>query len=301
MATLYVNEQGSVVGVDGGYYVVKQKNDLLRKIPKETLEAITLFGNVHMTEPCVQECLRRGIAVNYFSANGAYFGRLTSTRHIKAERLRMQVHFSENEELCLQFAKKIVAAKIHNQMVVCRRYQRKQEAEDCLKQMKLAENKIDQCQNREEVMGYEGIAAREYFKALARLVQPAFRFNGRTRMPPKDAFNSMLSLGYTMLLYEIYGEVENRGLTPYIGVLHKNQEGHPALASDLMEEYGYRVQKSAFEALLDQKMFVKLRSEIPKVIDEKEDCVKIYRLKGVSETVTWGNMQEVSDDEMIFI
>ncbi len=106
MATLYVNESGSVIGVDGGYYVVKQKNDLLRKIPKETLEAITLFGNVHMTEPCVQECLRRGIAVNYFSANGAYFGRLTSTRHIKAERLRMQVHFSENEELCLQFDKK---------------------------------------------------------------------------------------------------------------------------------------------------------------------------------------------------
>ena len=226
MATLYVNESGSVIGVDGGYYVVKQKNDLLRKIPKETLEAITLFGNVHMTEPCVQECLRRGIAVNYFSANGAYFGRLTSTRHIKAERLRMQVHFSENEELCLQFAKKIVAAKIHNQMVVCRRYQKNKEAEYFLHKMKLAENKIAQCQNR---------------------------------------------------------------------------EGHPALASDLMEEYGYRVQKSAFEALLDQKMFVKLRSEIPKVIDEKEDCVKIYRLKGVSETVAWGNMQEVSDDEMIFI
>ena len=69
----------------------------------------------------------------------------------------------------------------------------------------------------------------------------------------------------------------------------------------LLESFGRRVQKSAFEALLDKKMFVKLRSEIPKVIDEKEDCVKIYRLKGVSETVTWGNMQEVSDDEMIFI
>ena len=75
MATLYLNESGSVVGVDGGYYVVKQKNDLLRKIPKETLEAITLFGNVHLTEPCVQECLRHGIAVNYFSAKGVYFGR----------------------------------------------------------------------------------------------------------------------------------------------------------------------------------------------------------------------------------
>ena len=79
----------------------------------------------------------------------------------------MQVHFSENEEFCLEFAKKIVAAKIHNQMVVCRRYQRNKEAEDCLRQMKLAENKISCCQSREEVMGYEGIAAREYFKALA--------------------------------------------------------------------------------------------------------------------------------------
>lgn len=68
-----------------------------------------------------------------------------------------------------------------------------------------------------------------------------------------------------------------------------------------LEQYGYRVQKSAFEALLDQKTFVKLQTEIPKLVNENEDCVKIYRLKGVSETVTWGNMQEISDEEIIFI
>ena len=106
MSFLYVNEPGAVVGLEGGYYVVKQKDGLKRKIPKETLESVTFFGNAHMAESCVRECLLRGIPVNYFSAGGSYFGRLSSTRYIKADRLRQQGHCSENETFCLEFSKK---------------------------------------------------------------------------------------------------------------------------------------------------------------------------------------------------
>lgn len=99
-------------------------------------------------------------------------------------------------------------------------------------------------------MGCEGNAAKNYFAALPKLVQPEFRFSGRTKQPPKDAFNSMLSLGYTMLLYEIYSEIENRGLTPYIGFLHSDRDGHPALASDLMEEWRSVIVDSAVLSLV---------------------------------------------------
>lgn len=67
-----------------------------------------------------------------------------------------------------------------------------------------------------------------------------------------------------------------------------------------LERYGYRVQKSAFEAMLDQRGYLQLKAEIPGLIAE-EDCVKIYRLKGVSETTAWGEMKEISDDEVIII
>ena len=80
-------------------------------------------------------------------------------------------------------------------------------------------------------------AARAYFRGLAKLVDPAFAFQGRSKRPPKDPFNSMLSLGYSLLMNVVYGELENKGLNPYFGMMHRDREKHPTLASDLMEEW----------------------------------------------------------------
>ncbi len=71
--------------------------------------------------------------------------------------------------------------------------------------------------NLEQIMGYEGNAARQYFAALSKMIKEDFKFSGRNKRPPRDAFNSIISLGYTILMYEIMGEIENRGITPYIG------------------------------------------------------------------------------------
>lgn len=86
-------------------------------------------------------------------------------------------------------------------------------------------------------MGYEVNAAREYFKALSSLIKKEFYFHGRSKRPPKDPFNSKISLEYTILMYEIVGELENKGISPYIGFMHSDIERHPTLASDLLEEW----------------------------------------------------------------
>ncbi len=98
-------------------------------------------------------------------------------------------------------------------------------------------SKLPQCSTIEEIMGYEGAAARSYFSALGNLIDPDFYFEKRTRRPPLDPFNSMISLGYSVILNEIYGKLEGKGLNPYFGVLHQDHEKHPTLASDLMEEW----------------------------------------------------------------
>ena len=91
--------------------------------------------------------------------------------------------------------------------------------------------------DEKELMGCEGFAARNYFNGLAKVIDPKFALNVRNRRPPRDPFNSMLSLGYSILLNEIYGQIEAKGMNAYFGMLHADREQHPTLASDLMEEW----------------------------------------------------------------
>lgn len=239
MSYLYVNEQGARIGVDGGYITVQMKNDLLRKIPSETLENISLFGNVSITTQAMQRCLKLGITLNFFSSNGRYYGHLTPTARCRITRQRKQFAMTEEDNFVQAFTREILGAKIHNQKVVLKRYLTKQTPEilAAVKQIENAERKLCRCESLDEMKGYEGIAARYYFAALSEIIESDFKFFGRNRMPPKDPFNSMLSLGYTLLMHEIYGLIEGHGLNAYAGFLHQDREKHPTLASDLMEEW----------------------------------------------------------------
>ena len=239
MSCLYITENGSKVAVKGGHFIVECQDGSERLVPKETLESIVIFGNVYLTVPCIKECLERGIAVSMFSTKGKYFGRIESTNHVNAKRLKQQVYLSDQEEMRVQFSKKIILNKIHNQRVLLTRYQRStgKNIQENIQAIKIHENKISHCTNIEQTMAYEGNAPRQYYAPISKMIKEDFKFSGRNKRPPRDAFNSMISLGYTILMYEIMGEIENRGITPYIGFMHKDIERHPTLASDLLEEW----------------------------------------------------------------
>ena len=122
MSYLYVCEQGATIGYEANRFQVKYKNDLLKSVPAETLEMIEVFGNIQMTTQCMTECLKKGVSVIYYSANGAYYGRLISTNHVNVGRQRKQAAMSE--ELKSNLARKMIDAKIRNQCVILRRYTR---------------------------------------------------------------------------------------------------------------------------------------------------------------------------------
>ena len=251
MSYLYVSEQGSTISINANRFEVKCKDGMLRSIPAETLEMIEVFGKIQMTTQCMEECLKRGISVIFFSTGGAYYGRLISTNHVNVARQRKQAALSE--DFCAVLARNIVQAKIHNQVVVLRRYARTTgiDVEDAVSMMQILSGKIDSCTCTDQIMGFEGAAARRYFEALGRLIVPEFRFSGRNRRPPRDPFNSLISLGYSVILNEIYGKLEGKGLNPYFGVLHKDREKHPTLASDLMEEWRAVIADSLAMSLLN--------------------------------------------------
>lgn len=237
MSYLYVCEQGAVIGCEANRFQVRYKDGMLKSVPGETLEVIEIFGKVQLTTQCMTECLKRGITVLFYSSNGAYYGRLISTNHVNVARQRSQAALKE--EFKAGLARRIIRAKIRNQTVILRRYARKQAAavDGAVSEMLRLVEKLDWTGDTEKIMGYEGMAARVYFAALGGLVDREFCFKGRSKRPPKDPFNSLISLGYSILLGEIYGKLEGKGLNPYFGVLHKDREKHPTLASDLMEEW----------------------------------------------------------------
>lgn len=238
MSYLYVNENGAVIGIEANQFYVKYKNGMTKMIPAETLESITVLGKVQLSTQCVEACLRRGIPVAYFSKGGVYFGRLSSTGHINAQRQRKQSLLYDTD-FALEFSRKIVSAKMKNQSVVAKRYAggKTEKAEGLLREMKICQRKSLEASSIRQLMGYEGQCAKRYFELLSLCINPEFSFSGRNKRPPRDEFNSMISLGYSILMNEIYSKIELKGLNPYFGFMHRDAENHPTLASDLMEEW----------------------------------------------------------------
>ena len=224
MSILYIDKSDCVIGKQDNRITVKYKDGMVRAIPVESIDGITLLGYAQVTTQCIQECLKKGISLSYFSKGGHYFGRLSSTGHIKASLQRKQAGLYD-QPFALELSKKIIFAKIHNQIVVLRRYSKStnHKISDIELHMKSALRKVNYVKSIEELMGYEGSAAKYYFKGLSICID--------------DAFNSILSLGYSILMNELYGEIEIKGLNAYFGFLHRDAEKHPTLASDMMEEW----------------------------------------------------------------
>jgi len=240
MTVLYVTEPGTIIRMSEGQVVIETKNGLRKFIPIETLENVILFGSTHITTDTLITFLTKGINITYLSHSGKFFGRTESTKHINILRQRSQFKLGENKEFSLQLTKRILFSKINNQKVLLRRYNRHRNiksVQENINYMDIIQTKLINSDNIEQILGYEGIASRIYFKSLGQLVNNNFKFYSRSKMPPRDPFNAMLSLGYTLLLYEIYTALTAKGLNPYAGFIHKDKLGHPALASDMIEEW----------------------------------------------------------------
>lgn len=240
MSLLYITDADAIVSIKDRQVIVEKKDGLKTILPLEKLEGIVLLGNAHMSKGCSIQMLERGIPVTYISGNGSFYGRLESTKHINIERQRCQFRCGDDELFRIEMGKKFVDGKINNQIVVLRRYNRNYGTDDMdevINHMQIMRKKVYGATSIEQIMGYEGTASKRYFEGISDFINNDFKFKGRNRMPPRDPFNSLLSFGYTLLLYEMYNIIINKGLHPYAGIMHKDRQGHPALVSDLIEEW----------------------------------------------------------------
>lgn len=238
MGTLYVVEQGAVIGRTGERLIIRKGELVLQELPVVQVEQIVILGNATLTTQTVPFLLEKGIDVAYLSSRGNYRGRLQPQWTRDATLREAQYRRAREERFCTAIAQQIVAGKIRNMLIFCRRQRRVGEAEQQrLRSMEALLERLATIEAREQALGYEGTASATYFRVFRQFLQTPLGFQKRQARPPRDPINALLSLGYTLLYNHLYAAINVVGLDPYQGFMHQRKHGHAALASDLMEEW----------------------------------------------------------------
>ncbi|NEO98723.1 MAG: CRISPR-associated endonuclease Cas1 [Symploca sp. SIO2E9] len=256
--SLNFTDQGAYVKVRHQQFQVYCKYELRCQVPVNRVSHIVLFGCCHLSHGAVSLALRRRIPVMFLSNQGRYFGRLQTEGMAEVEYLAKQVQHSLNWEFSFRQAKSIVGAKLHNCRILLRRLNRRRKLDEVIKAIEdLAHwiEKVPTAESIEVLLGYEGQGAHVYFQGLGALIQEPFVFEKRTRRPPTDPINSMLSLGYTLVHQNLYSLVQAVGLHPHFGNLHVPRKNHPALISDLLEEFRAPIVDSLVVYLANSQIF----------------------------------------------
>lgn len=242
---LYVQEPGARVGKSGETLVVEAEAGKTA-VPIGEVSALVLHGPVSLTTPAVGALLREEIPVTWASSGGWVLGHTVSTGHRNVAIRIDQYRAAFDEPRALRFARGLVAAKIRNSRVFLRRnFKAGDEAarDAALEALARLADRAAHAPGTAELLGVEGEAAARYFRLFDTMLGagardfPAFAFEKRTRRPPADPVNAMLSFGYALLARSWLAVLSAVGFDPYLGFYHRPRFGRPALALDMMEPF----------------------------------------------------------------
>lgn len=231
-SVLYVTTQGAQVRTDGGRVVVWDvagDDGELASFPVEKLDTVNIFGNVNFTTPFIKKTGEQGITLNYFTTNGKYRGSFVPEKNTIAAVRRKQYGLTSSEKL--DISKEIIRGKIRNSRTLLKR--KGVEGTGKLKDLYERARKVRVV---DSLRATEGEAGEVYFSLLDDALVGDWTFEKRTRRPPQDHINSLLSLTYVMMKNEVMSALRQYNLDPFLRVMHVDRHGRPALALDLMEE-----------------------------------------------------------------
>jgi CRISPR-associated protein Cas1 len=245
--TLYVVTRGATLVRDHLTVRVVVENQTKLTVPVHQLEGVAVFGGVRVTAPVLALCADQGVAVSFLTDSGRLRARVDAPGSGNVLVRREQFRRADQPAARRDLARAFVAGKVHNGRQVLLRAGR--EADDPADQAVLARAaarigealpRLAEAADVDAVRGHEGSVAQVYFEAFPHLVRQqrdVFRPAGRTRRPPLDPMNALLSFLYGLLLHDCAAGLAAAGLDPNVGYLHVDRPGRPGLALDLMEEF----------------------------------------------------------------
>lgn len=245
--TVYVTTEGATLRKDGANLVAEVEGEERARMPLHMLASVVVFGPNYVSPALMAACAAAGISIALLDRNGRFQVRIEGPTTGNVLLRRAQYHASDVPEAIVR---SIIVGKVANQRSVLMRALRDYGGEfdavshstisgvverlaHILRRVELSNEKLDQ------LRGSEGEAANLYFSVFDLLIRgpdPEMRWRGRSRRPPLDPVNAVLSFLYTLLTHDCRSACESVGLDPSVGFLHRDRPGRPSLALDLMEE-----------------------------------------------------------------
>ena len=244
--TLYITSDDAYVRKERETFVVERENKKVFQAPVHSIENIVCFGFKALSPPLMAFCAENNVGISYLTENGKFLAKVYGAQKGNVFLRKAQYALADNEYESLKIARPIIAAKVSNFRSLLQRHQRNhpeittEKINTVIMVMGNRLSDIHRSQSLDELRGHEGECAAMYFSVLSSLItsqKDDFVFTQRSKRPPLDPANAILSFLYSILANDIRSALETTGLDPQVGFLHQLRSGRPSLALDLMEEF----------------------------------------------------------------
>lgn len=310
--TLYVTTPDTYLSKDGENIVIRLEDKVLARYPLHNLEAVCTFGYAGVSPALMGACAERGVDLAFMTRNGRFIGRVVGESKGNVVLRKEQYRISDDERRSALMARNMIVGKLYNMKWVLERATRdyalrldveqlKRVSASLTETMKLAR----QVESLEVLRGLEGAAAVQYNSVFDQLIlqqKDHFYFRGRSKRPPLDNVNALLSFAYSLLAGEMRAALEAAGLDAYVGFMHRDRPGRASLALDVMEELRSVYADRLVLTLINKKIVTQdgfTRKENGAVLmddDTRKKVLKAWQERKqekivhpyLKETISWG-------------
>ena len=244
--TLFITQPDVYLSLDGDNIVLLKDRERLGRVPLHNLESIVTFGYTGASPALMGYCADKDVSIVFLTMSGRFLARVVGMSRGYVVLRKKQYRISDDEENSALVARNFIVGKVFNNKWMIERMTRDHpmrvdvvQFKKTSEQLSVILNEVMNCTNLESLRGWEGQAAIAYNKTLNQMIlqqNEEFYFNLRTRRPPLDNVNAMLSFAYTLLANDVASALETVGLDAYVGFLHRDRPGRVSMALDLMEE-----------------------------------------------------------------
>jgi CRISPR-associated protein Cas1 len=310
--TLFVTLPDTYLSLDGENIVVRREEEVVARYPLHNLEAVCTFGYAGVSPALMGACAERQIGLTFMTRNGRFLARVIGEDRGNVVLRKEQYRISDDERRSAEMARNMIAGKLYNAKWLLERATRDHPLRVDVKRIKQAIASITESmntarhvENLDVLRGLEGTAAVQYNSVFDDLIlqqKEHFFFRGRSKRPPLDKVNALLSFAYTLLANDMKAALEAVGLDAYVGFMHRDRPGRASLALDLMEElrgiYADRLVLSLINKRLIQEngFYVKENGAVIMDDDTRKIVLKAWQERKqekiihpyLNEKIAWG-------------
>lgn len=278
---LFITKPEVYVGLNGENITIKEDDTIIARYPLHNLEGVVCFSNMGMSPALMEKCVEQNISICFLTPTGRFRARMIGETRGNVLLRKRQYRVADKEEESLNIARNFILGKVYNEKWQLERYIRQyplripvEEMEKASARLSSYMNEIGTCCNLDQLRGYEGTAQVAYFGAFDHMIlnqKSEFYFHDRSKRPPEDRVNSLLSFAYTLLANDITAALETVGLDPYVGFMHQDRPGRASLANDLIEELRAPIADRFVLSLINRKQ---LQADDFEINDNKSVYIK---------------------------